>query len=132
MTAQRQTIATLQAPTLTAEAEDLRSILSYLGLSQSSLETQQITGLSKSGISELLNGQRSRDSGRRRHIAIVAAVVRELSSARRAATGTSDRGKSAIGWLHTARVDTSRGRKSPLELLADTNLAIEALDRLQR
>jgi hypothetical protein len=132
MTVQPHVATTLQAPVLTAEAEDVRTILGYLRLTQSSPEAQEITGLSKSAISELLSGKRIRDTARRRHIAYVAGIVKELSSARFASTGTRDRGKSAIGWLHTARVDTSRGQKSPLELLADTDLTIEALDQLHR
>lgn len=122
----------MPAPSLTAEAEDIRTIIGYLGLSQSSDEVQQITGLAKSAISEVLGGQRARDTARRRHIAIVASLVTRLSQGRRAATGASARGKSAVGWLHTARVATSRGDKTPLQVLADTNLAIEALNDLVR
>jgi transcriptional regulator with XRE-family HTH domain len=115
-----------------SEADDLRAILEYLGVGQSSAEATTITGLSKSAISEVLSGKRRRDTSRRRHIAIVAAVTRELGAARSAATASSDRGASAIGWLHTAAVETSRGRKTPLDLLRDTKLALEALDELRR
>lgn len=122
----------MPVPNLTAEAEDIRTIIGYLGLSQSSEEVQQITGLAKSAISEVLSGQRPRDTSRRRHIAIVAAVVKRLSEGRRAATRTSSRGKSAVGWLHTAPVVTSRGIKTPIQVLADTDLAKEALYDLMR
>ena len=53
----------------TSEADDLRTIIVYLGLGQSSEEAQQITGLAKSAISEVLSGRRRRDTARRRHIA---------------------------------------------------------------
>lgn len=122
----------MMVPVLTTEQDDLLAILGYLGIAQSSVEAQRITGLTKSGISELLRGKRSRDTGRRRHIAIVAAVIRNLSEARAASTGTPVRGNSAVGWLHTARVDTSAGPQTPLAVLSDTDLALEALDALQR
>jgi len=117
-------------PHLTSEAEDIRTIIGCLGLSQSSAEVQQITGLAKSAISEMLSGRRARDTAKRRHIAIVAAVVKRLSEGRLAATGTGERGRSAIGWLHTAQVATSRGIKTPIQVLADTDLAKEALSDL--
>jgi hypothetical protein len=117
---------------LTSEAEDIRTIIVYLGLGQSSEEARQITGLTKSAISEVLNGRRTRDTSRRRHIAIVAAVVRHLAAGRRAAAGTESRGTTAVGWLHTARVETSRGTKTPIVVFADTNLAKEALNTLKR
>jgi hypothetical protein len=117
---------------LTSEANDLRTIIVYLGVGQSSDEAQQITGLAKSAISEVLRGRRRRDTGRRRHIAIVAAVVRHLAEARRAATEIDVRGMTAIGWLHTAAVETSRGTRTPIQVLADTGLAEEALIDLQR
>lgn len=116
----------------TSEADDLRTIIVYLGLSQSSEEAQQITGLAKSAISEVLSGRRRRDTARRRHIAIVAAVVRQLAEGRQAATGTGARRITAIGWLHTAAVETSRGTKSPILVFGDTDLVKEALDGLRR
>jgi hypothetical protein len=117
---------------LSSEAEDLRTIIVYLGLGQSSPEAQQITGLTKSAISEVLTGRRTRDTARRRHIAIVAAVVRHLAEGRRAATGTKSRRMTAVGWLHTAAVETSRGTKTPILVFADTDLAREALSALRR
>jgi hypothetical protein len=116
----------------TSEADDLRTIIVYLGLGQSSEEAQQITGLAKSAISEVLSGRRRRDTARRRHIAIVAAVVRELAEGPQAATGTGARRITAIGWLHTAAVETSRGTKSPILVFGDTDLVKEALDGLRR
>jgi hypothetical protein len=116
----------------TSEADDLRTIIVYLGLGQSSEEAQQITGLAKSAISEVLSGRRRRDTARRRHIAIVAAVVRQLAEGRQAATGTGARRLTAIGWLHTAAVETSRGTKSPILVFGDTDLVKEALDGLRR
>lgn len=121
---------TLGTPVRTHEADDVRVILSYLGLPQSSIEAQAITGLNKSAISELLNGHRVRDTKQRRHIAIVAELIRALRGARAASTGRSERGASALGWLHSARVRTSRGMRNPLQILSDTDLAVEALDRL--
>lgn len=41
----------IAGPKRTSEAEDLRQILGYLGLAQSSAEAVQITGLTKSAIS---------------------------------------------------------------------------------
>lgn len=124
--------ATIPELELTSEADDLRTIIVYLGLGQSSEEAQQITGLAKSAISEVLSGRRRRDTARRRHIAIVAAVVRHLAEGRRAATGTDARRITAVGWLHTAAVETSRGTKTPILVFADTDLANEALSGLWR
>lgn len=101
-------------------------------MAQSSAEIQQITGLTKSAISEVLSGRRTRDTAKRRHIAIVAAVVTRLSEGRRAATGTTDRAQSAIGWLHTAQVDTTGGVMTPIQVLADAALAEQALVELMK
>jgi len=117
---------------LSSEADDLRTIIAYLGVGQSSEEVQQITGLAKSAISEVLSGRRTRDTARRRHIAVVAAVVRQLAERRRAATGTGERRVTAVGWLHTAAVKTSRGTKTPILVFADAELAEEALTELRR
>lgn len=123
---------TLTPPILTTEAEDIRSILDYLGLSQSCVEAGQITGLSKSAISEVLAGKRRRPTARRRHIAVVAALTKELATVREAATGRSDRGASALGWLHAGAVQTQAGVKTPLEILSDTVLSLEALSEVRR
>jgi hypothetical protein len=122
----------LEIPEMRSEAEDIRTIIDYLGISQSSSEAKRITGLTKSGLSEVLAGRRRRDTSRRVHIAVVAAIVRGLSAARLASTGERERGRSAIGWLHAGRVDTSVGRRSPLDVLSDDALAVEALDDLWR
>jgi len=122
----------LALPTFTDEREDLETILSYLAIPQSSAEAERITGLAKSTISELLNGRRARGTHRQRHIAIVAALIRELRAIRQASTGTPERGKTALGWLHAGRIRTSQGVRTPLEVLADTALAQEALDSLYR
>ena len=123
---------TMPAIELTSEAEDIRTVLVYLGVGQSSQEAQQITGLAKSAISEVLSGRRTRDTGKRRHIAVVAAVVRHLAEGRRAASGTEARQMTAVGWLHTAAVKTSKGTMPPILVLADTDLAKEALNGLRR
>ena len=122
----------LVPPEFTSEADDVRLIVGYLGIAQSSPEAQTITGLTKSGISEVLSEKRVHGTSRRRHIAVVASVIRELASARSAATGTPDRGESALGWLYTGRVSTTLGPRTPLEVLSDTSLALEVLDGLER
>ena len=81
----------------TSEAEDLRSILAYLEVRQSSVEAQRITGLSKSAISEVLGGKRARNTRRRQHIAVVAAIVHELAATRLAATGSAERRRTGSG-----------------------------------
>jgi hypothetical protein len=58
----------------------------------------------------------------------VAAVVRHLAEGRRAAAGTGARRTTAIGWLHTAAIETSRGTKTPILVFGDTDLVKEALD----
>lgn len=125
--AMHQQVIQLPTPVHTSEREDLELVVRYLGLPQSSTEIQQITGLSKSAISEILNDQRVRDTRQRRHLAIVAELIRQLRASRKAVTGSAERGKSALGWLHSARVATSRGTRTPLEVLSDTHLALEAI-----
>ena len=68
----------------------------------------------------------------RRHIAIVAAVIERLAEARTAATGGRHREKDARFWLHTRSVDTRQGVKAPIEILADSDLAIVFLRELLR
>jgi hypothetical protein len=117
---------------LTTEAEDLRTIVEYLGILPSSPEVQSITGLTESAIADLLSGRRVRSTRRHTHIAVVASVIRRLAEARQAASLTADRGDSAMGWLHTAQLSTSVGIQTPLAVLSDTSLALEALDGLER
>ena len=82
-------MAAMPAPMHTAEREDLETIVSYLGIGQSSDEIRRITGLDKSAISEILNDKRVRDTRQRRHLAIVAEVIRHLRSVREASTGNA-------------------------------------------
>lgn len=117
---------------MTTEAEDLRAIVDYLGILPSSPEAQSITGLTESAIADLMSGHRVRPTSRRAHIGVVASVIRRLVEVRQTATLTTNRGGSALGWLHTAQISTSIGIKSPLAVLSDTSLAIEALDGLER
>ncbi len=114
-------------PRFSTEADDLRLIFEYLRISPTGPEGQRITGLGKSTISEILAGQRVRDSRRRSHVALVAELISDLRQARRSGTGSADRRATAIGWLHAGRVETSRGIRSPIELLADTELVREQL-----
>ena len=116
---------------MTTEAEDLRTIVEYLGILPSSPEVHSITGLTEA-IADLLTGRRVRPTRRHTHIAVVASVIRRLAEARQAATLTADRGASAMGWLHTAQISTSVGIQTPLAVLSDTSLALEALDGLER
>ena len=117
---------------MTTEAEDLRAIVEYLGILPSSPEAQSITGLTEAAISDLLSGRLVRPTSRHAHIAVVASVVRRLVDARQAATLSTDRGGSVLGWLHTAQISTSVGIQTPLAVLSDTSLALEALDGLER
>lgn len=114
-------------PRFGSEADDLRLIFGYLRIPPTGPEAQRITGLGKSTISEILAGKRVRNSRRRPHIALVAELIRDLQSARRAATGSQERGASASGWLHAGRVETSRGVRSPLSVLAETDLVREQI-----
>jgi hypothetical protein len=109
-------------------AEDLRAIVEYLGLNPSSADLQEITGLDEVALSAGLLGGGIEELSRRRHVAIVATVVRHLAAARQIAAGQTDRGTSASGWLHSARIETSRGIRSPIQVLADPVLAAEALN----
>ena len=115
------------APRFSGEADDLRQIFDYLRIPPTGPEAQRITGLGKSTISEILTDQRVRDSRRRPHVALVAELIGDLKRARRASTGTLNRGGSASGWLHAGRVETSRGVRTPLEVLADSELVREQL-----
>ncbi|MCY7417059.1 MAG: hypothetical protein LH650_00930 [Chloroflexi bacterium] len=119
-------------PVFSSETEDIKTIIHYLGIAQSSVEAIRITGLTKSGISEVLGGHRVATTRQARHIAIVAAVIRRLEDVRQSTTGTRTRGASAIGWLYSARIMTGDGMKSPLEVLSDPGLALEQLDALSR
>lgn len=119
--------AALSPPRYVSEADDLRLIFDYLRIAATGPEAQRITGLGKSTISEVLAGQRVRDTRRRPHVALVAELIRDLQRARAAATGTADRRASAAGWLHAGRVVTQQGTLSPIEVLADTDLVREQL-----
>jgi len=111
-------------------AEDLRAIIDYLGVSPSDQDMQELTGLDEVTISAGLAGGGIEEADRRSHVAVVAAVVGLLKAGRQIATGETDRGKSASGWLHSAQVETSLGLRTPLEILSDPVLAERALNDL--
>lgn len=106
--------------------------MSYLGIDATSREAFRITGLTASSLSDALAGKPVRDATRRRHIAVVASLIRDLAAARTAATGEPERPVPATSWLHSAVVVTSAGPRSPIEILSDPGLALEALDELRR
>lgn len=122
--------ASALAPRFGSETDDLRLIFDYLGIPPTSGEAQHITGLGKSTISEILAGKQVRESRWRLHIALGAELVRDLQDARRASTGSASRGAPARGWLHAERVFTSRGTRSPVEVMVDTDLVREQLGPL--
>ena len=111
-------------------AHDLRAIVEYLGLSPSDQDMHAITGLDQATISAGLLGGGIDDVARRSHVTAVATVIRHLKAGRQIATGEADRGSSASGWLHSARVETSLGLRTPLEVLSDPVLALEVLNDL--
>lgn len=113
-------------------ADDLRAILSYLDIAATSVDAQRITGLAPSAMSDALSGIPVRNVARRRHIAVVASIVRDLAAARMFATGVPERAMPAAQWLHSAVVVTSVGRRAPIEIFSDADLALEALDALRR
>lgn len=120
------------AHTPSSGADDLRAILSYLDIAQTSAEAQRITGLTTSALTDALSGKPVRNVTRRWHIAVVASIVRDLAAARMFATGTPERAMPAAQWLHSAVVVTSVGPRAPIEILSDPALALEALDELRR
>lgn len=122
----------LSVPRTATEADDIRTVMDYLGLSPTSPELLTITGLGPVAITAILRGRSRVGRSRRRHIRVVAAVIERLAAGRGASTGTGWRGTPAAGWLSAARISTSRGVRSPLEILADADLASEALDDLMR
>jgi hypothetical protein len=68
----------------------------------------------------------------RGHIAIVAAVIDRIAEGREAATGSSTRDTDTRAWLHTPSVGTPLGLITPIEILADPDLAIAFLRSLLR
>lgn len=103
-----------------------------LGVEPTGQEIQRITNLTKSALTTLLNSPDASGSTEDPRIATVVTLLRKLVEARVAATGTTDRGKSTAAWLHAASVRTSRGTQSPIDILADADLATEALNDLLR
>jgi hypothetical protein len=116
----------------TSDSDNLEAIIGYLDLPQASEEVQRITGLTESAIVDVLRGQAIEDTAQRRHVEVVAQVLRLLADARLSATRSAERGKPAAGWLHSGLVTTGRGSKTPIEVLADADLAAAALVALRR
>jgi hypothetical protein len=114
------------------EAEDIQTIVSCLGLSETSAELQRITGLETTVLLQILSGGRRRDTAARAHVAVVAALIHRLAEGRAASTRTGQRQHTSLIWLHTAPVATSKGINTPLEVLSDPDLAREVLDGLMR
>lgn len=72
-----------------------------------------------------MSGPRQRATEMRRQFETAAALIERLRQGRSAATGSDEWGISVEEWLHSGRIPTSRGIKSPLEILSDTSLAID-------
>ncbi len=115
-----------------SDADDIRTIIRYLGLIPSSEATQRITGLSVPAIKAALTRGRPVDPVARLHLQTVANVIERLADARTAATGSPDRPMPAALWLELATVETSRGRMAPIDILADQELCDELLADLMR
>ncbi len=110
-----------------SEADEILVIAAYLGIEELSAEIQAIVGQTGTTISDLPSGRRRKDAEMRGHIDTVTAVIERLRNARSASTGRDERDTAAGEWLRSARIPTSRGIKSPLEILGDTSLAMDAL-----
>lgn len=115
-----------------SEADETLAIAAYLRIDEMSAEVQAIVSLSESTNPDLMSGRHQGATKMRGHIDTAAALIERLNQARPAAMGVDDRGASAEEWLHSARIPTSRGIKSPFEILADTSLAMDALGELLR
>jgi hypothetical protein len=115
-----------------SDADDIRTIIRYLGLIPSSEATQRITGLTAPAIKAALTRGRPVEPAARIHLQTVANVIERLAAARAAATGSRDRPMPAALWLELAAVETSRGRVSPIDILADQELCDELLADLMR
>ncbi len=114
------------------DGDNLAEILSYLDLLPTSEEAQRITGLTEATISDVLRGQPIPDAAARGHIEVVTELVGLLAQGRAAGTGSADRGVSAKSWLRSGAVATSRGTRTPIEILTDSDLAAEMLRGLRR
>jgi hypothetical protein len=114
------------------DADEIRTVIRYLGLIPSSEVTQRITGLSVPAIKAALTRGQPVDPAVRPHLRTVATVIRRLAEARAAATGSRDRPMPGDLWLELATVETTRGRLSPIDILADQELCDELLAELMR
>jgi hypothetical protein len=115
------------------QTSEVRQIASVLGIDPVGVEMQRITGLSAASLSRLGKAGSGVESRRWRHIAIVAAVARELVVLMEGATGEQDVDpRASRRWLHSGRIPTERGTLTPLEALSDDALAPRVLAELRQ
>lgn len=117
------------------DAKSVRSIAAFFELEPSSADMARLTGLSPSTLDRLSRGDAERPTPPAdAHLSVLAAFVDEAGELlRRTVEATSPSGSGSMrDWLHGGWVRTSRGKRRPIEALADRVQAVEALDELRR
>jgi hypothetical protein len=113
-----------------AGGNDLAFIAGQLGLDPVGSDMERITGLSAAALSRANRGQsRTR---RWRHLATLAALVRELLALMKDATGSPELDPAAArSWLYGGRVVLAGVSHRPVDVLADEELAVALLAELR-
>lgn len=117
------------------DARNVRSVAAFFEIEPSSADMARLTGLSPSTLGRLSRGDVERPTApATAHLSVLAAFVDEAGELlRRTVDATPSSGSGSMrDWLHGGWVRTSRGKRRPIEALADRLLAEEAIDEMRR
>jgi len=123
---------TFDTPISVSHAQDIRDIAEFFGVGVTSGLVSQLTGMSTSSLGRVAAGE-SRQPAQWEHLAVVAEYVRETRALLMAMSGgqTRPQGDMKI-WLAAAQLPTKYGRRYMKDVLADPEMAREALDTLRQ
>ena len=110
--------------------EDALAILSVAGLfsiAPTGATMSTITGLKRASLSDVLSGK-TKKSSRHAHLQILDQLAKATVEWQRALGGTDPLDE---GWLVNGVVHTSRGKKRPMDVLREPELAREALEQVE-
>lgn len=110
--------------------DNLQAVAGFFGIPATGKTMQELTGISNSSLSRVAQG--ASDQPREwQHLAVLAEYVRELAFLMTQMSGRSSPVGNMATWLTTATLQTRSGRMYAKDVLADPDLARDALDALR-
>ena len=113
-------------------AAEAREICSVFGIDPVGAEMRHITGMSEPALRRLGTEDSKVEPRRWLHIAVVAAIAREMTVLTEGATGQRVDPGASRRWLFDGRIPTAQGDVAPIDALAGEAMALQVLAELRR